>query len=65
MSRVRWTGQAVYRLDEDAVVLLTLFRSSRLFPVDEVLDAIPGAFERHQEGQADAREGRSERLDEI
>ncbi len=26
--------------------------------ITEVLDAIPGAFERHQQGQSDAREGR-------
>lgn len=27
--------------------------------ITETLDAIPGAFERHQQGRADAREGRT------
>lgn len=27
--------------------------------VTDILDAVPGAFERHQKGRADAREGRT------
>jgi len=31
----------------------------------EILEAIPGAFERHQKGQADARTGRVTRLEDL
>ena len=33
--------------------------------VTEILDAIPGAFERHERGRADAREGRTLPLDSL
>lgn len=33
--------------------------------ITQILDAIPGAFERHQQGRADAREGRTMPLAEL
>ena len=33
--------------------------------ITDILDAIPGAFERHQKGRADAREGRTHPLDDL
>lgn len=33
--------------------------------VTEILDAIPGAFERHEQGRADAREGRTLPLEDL
>lgn len=33
--------------------------------VVEILDAIPGAFERHQQGLREAREGESTRLEDL
>ena len=33
--------------------------------ITQILDAIPGAFERHQQGRADAREGRTMPLGEL
>jgi len=33
--------------------------------ITEILNAIPGAFERHQQGRADAREGRTMPLDDL
>ncbi len=33
--------------------------------ITQILDAIPGAFERHQQGRADAREGRTMPLTEL
>jgi predicted transcriptional regulator len=33
--------------------------------ITEILDAIPGAFERHEKGRADAREGRTLPIDDL
>lgn len=33
--------------------------------ITEILNAIPGAFERHQQGRADAREGRTIPLEDL
>ncbi|TVP44031.1 MAG: hypothetical protein EA350_12440 [Gemmatimonadales bacterium] len=33
--------------------------------VTDIINAIPGAFERHQEGRADAREGRTIPLEDL
>jgi len=33
--------------------------------ITEILDAIPGAFERHQQGRADAREGRTKPVEDL
>jgi predicted transcriptional regulator len=33
--------------------------------ITRILDAIPGAFERHEKGQADAREGRMLSLEDL
>ena len=33
--------------------------------ITEILNAIPGAFDRHQQGRADAREGRSKPVEDL
>ncbi len=33
--------------------------------ITEILNAIPGAFERHQQGRADAREGKTIPLEDL
>jgi hypothetical protein len=33
--------------------------------ITEILNAIPGSFERHQQGRADAREGRTMPLEDL
>jgi predicted transcriptional regulator len=33
--------------------------------ITEILNAIPGAYERHQQGRRDAREGRTLPLDDL
>jgi len=33
--------------------------------ITDVLDAIPGAFDRHQRGRADAREGRARPVEDL
>ena len=33
--------------------------------ITEILNAIPGAFDRHQQGRADAREGRTKPVEDL